>query len=108
MADLDVSRSVEPRSVQVRSMTVCACRDSDYSLPVKSAIKDKELKLVELVELVRGRTSERNMFGTATPDEKELSRVALSGAAQPVLSLPMNVKDLQARLMVCVDIGNEH
>ena len=81
MADLEVSGSVESRSVQVRFMTVYACRDADYGLPVKSAIKDNEL---ELVELVRGRTSVRTMFGPATPDEEELFRVALSGAVQPV------------------------
>ena len=72
---------------------------------MKSAIKDKEL---ELVELVRGRTYVRTMFGPATPDEEEMSWVALSEAVQPVLSLPLNVKDLQGRLMACIHIGNEH
>ena len=50
----------------------------------------------------------RTMFGPATSDNEELSRVALKEAVQPVLSLPMNVKDLQVRLMVCIHIGNEH
>ena len=45
--------------MQVRSITIYACPDADYSLPVKSAIKDKQL---ELVELVGGqRTSVRTM-----------------------------------------------
>ena len=50
----------------------------------------------------------RTMFGLATSGNEELSRVALSEAVQPVLSLPRNVKDLQARLMVCIHIGYEH
>ena len=55
-----------------------------------------------------GQTYVRTIFGPATPHEEELFRVALTGAVQAVLSLPVGVKDLQARLMVCVYIGNEH
>ena len=40
---------VELGSVQVRSMAAYACPDADYSLPSKSAIKDKKLEQVELV-----------------------------------------------------------
>ena len=66
-------------------MTVYACPNAHYSLPVKSAIKEKQL---ELVELVGGQTSVRTMFGPVTPDEEELLRVALTGAVQAVLFLP--------------------
>ena len=40
--------------MQVRSITEYACPDVDYSLPSESAIKEKNL---ELVELVGGQTS---------------------------------------------------
>ena len=63
---------------------VYACPEADYSLPVKSAIKDMRL---ELVKLVGGQTSVRTMFGLATPDEEEPFRVATTGAMQAVLSL---------------------
>ena len=82
-ADGDVSGSVMPGSVQVRSMAVYACPDADYSLPSKSAIKDKQF---ELVELVGGHTSVRTTFGASTPDEEGLFRVALKGAVQPIYS----------------------
>ena len=36
--------------MQVRSTMVYACPDADYSMPMKSAIKDKHLELVRLVE----------------------------------------------------------
>ena len=50
---------VELGSVQLRSMAAYACPDADDSLPSKSAIKDKKLKLVGLV----GRhMSERTSF----------------------------------------------
>ena len=48
-ADGEMSGSGEPGSAQVRSMAVYASPDTDYSLPSKSAIKDKQLELVELV-----------------------------------------------------------
>ena len=48
-------------------MVVYACSDADYSLPSKSAIKDKQL---ELVELVGRHTSVRTAFGPTTPDEE--------------------------------------
>ena len=48
---------VELGSVQVRSMAAYACPDADYSLPSKSAIKDKKL-----VKLVGGQTSVRPTF----------------------------------------------
>ena len=50
---------VELGSVQVRSTTAYACPIADYSLPSKSAIKEKKL---ELVELVGGQTSVRTTF----------------------------------------------
>ena len=50
---------VELGSVQVRSMTAYACPIADYSLPSKSAIKEKKL---ELVELLGGQTSVRTTF----------------------------------------------
>ena len=40
---------VELGSVRVRSMALYACPDADYSLPSKSAIKDKKLEMAELV-----------------------------------------------------------
>ena len=49
-------------SVQVRSMAAYALPDADYRLPSKNAIKDKKLKLAELVELVGGQTSVRTTF----------------------------------------------
>ena len=48
------------------------------------------------------------MFEPATPHEKELLRVALTGEVQAVLSLPVDVRDLQARLMVCMYTDNGH
>ena len=57
---------VEPESVQVGSIAVYACPDTDCSLPSKSAIIDKQ----PLVELVEGLTSVRTTFGPTTPDEK--------------------------------------
>ena len=50
---------VELGSVQGRSVMAYACPNADYSLPSKSAIKDKKL---ELVELVGGYTSVRTTF----------------------------------------------
>ena len=50
---------VELGSVQIRSMVVYTCPDADYSLPSKSATKDKKL---ELVELVGGQPSVRTTF----------------------------------------------
>ena len=38
---------VELGSVQVMSMAAYTCPDADYSLPLKSAIKDKKLELAE-------------------------------------------------------------
>ena len=74
--DFEVSGSVEPGLVQVKYVTVYACPDADYSLPVKSAIKDKQLKLLGLV----GRqTSVRTMFGPATPHEEERFWVERTG-----------------------------
>ena len=70
-----------------------------------SVIKDKQF---ELVELVGGQTSVRTTFGPATPDEGGLFRVALKGAVQPIIRIPSETKDLQARLMVCAHIGNGH
>ena len=55
--------------MQVRYMVAYACPDADYSLPSKSAIKYIKLKLVELVELVGGRTSVRTTFD---PDSKQV------------------------------------
>ena len=49
---------VELESVQVRSLAAYICPDTDYSLPSKSAIKDKKLKLVEM----GGQTSVRTKF----------------------------------------------
>ena len=40
---------VELGLVHVRSMAAYACPDADYSLPSKSAIKEKKLELMELV-----------------------------------------------------------
>ena len=57
---------VELGSVQLRSMAAYACPDADDSLPSKSAIKDKKLKLVELVG---GYMSERTTFD---PDSVEV------------------------------------
>ena len=48
------------------------------------------------------------MFGPATPHEEEQFWVALTGAVQAVLSRPVDVRDLQARLMVCMYTVNEH
>ena len=64
--DGEVSGSVEPGSVQVRSMAVYACHDAKYNLPTKSAIKDKQL---ELADLMGEHTSVRTAFGPKTPDE---------------------------------------
>ena len=50
---------VELKSVQVRSLAAYICPDTDYSLPSKSAIKDKKLKLVEMVG---GQKSVRTKF----------------------------------------------
>ena len=90
-ADGEVSGSVEPGSVKVRSMAVYVSPDADYSLPSKSVIKDKKL---ELVELVGGYTSARTRFGPATPDEEGLFRVALKGAVQPIVWIPVETRDL--------------
>ena len=73
---LEVSGSVEPGLVQVKSATIYACPDADYSLPVKSAIKDKKL---ELLELVGGQTSVCTMFGPAKPHEEKRFWVARTG-----------------------------
>ena len=56
---------VELGSVPVKSMAAYACSDTDYSLPSKSAIKDKKL---ELVELVGGQTSVRTTFDPGVED----------------------------------------
>ena len=104
-AGFEVSGSVESETVNVRSVTVYDYPDADYSLPMKSAIKEKQLKLMELVE---GQTSWRTMFGPVTPHEEELLRAALTGAVQAVLSLPVGVRDLQVRLMVCMYTDNEN
>ena len=48
------------------------------------------------------------MFGPVTPDEEELLRIALTGAVQAVLSLLVDLRDLQVRLMVCMYTDNEH
>ena len=61
-----------------------------------------------MLELVEGQTSVRTKFGPVTPDEEERFWVALMEAVQAVLSLPVDVRDLQVRLMVCVYTGNEH
>ena len=47
------------------------------------------------------------MFGPATRHEEEMFRVTLTAAVQAVLSVPVDVKDLQGRLVVSVCIGNE-
>ena len=49
----------EPGSMQVRFKAAHACTDADYNLPSKSAIKYKQ---VELVELVGAQTSVRTTF----------------------------------------------
>ena len=96
---------MEPGSVQVRSMAVYACFDADYSLPSKTAVKDKQL---ELAELVGGQTSVCSTFRPAMPDEKGLFWVALKKVVQPIIWIPAEAKDLQARLVVCAHMGNEH
>ena len=48
------------------------------------------------------------MFGPTTPHEGERFWVALTGAVQAVLSLPVDVRDLQTRLMVSMYTDNEH
>ena len=48
----------------------------------------------------------RTTFRPATPDEEGLFRVALKGAVQPIIWIPVEAKDLQAQLMVCAHRGN--
>ena len=74
--DLEGSGAVEPGLVQVKYVTVYACPDADYSLPLKSAIKDKQL---ELLGLVGRQTSVRTMFGPATPHGEERFWVERTG-----------------------------
>ena len=50
----------------------------------------------------------RTTFGPAILDKEGLFRVALKGEVQPIIWIPAEAKDMQAKLTVCTHMGNGH